>query len=74
MDTFFISSDGPASVIPGLDRVGGQWCGNIASPLELEYSMDRGAWWATVHGVAKSRTQLSDYHTHLVLHQVSCHR
>ena len=21
--------------------------------------MDRGAWWATVHGVAKSRTQLS---------------
>ena len=26
----------------------------------LENSMDRGAWWATVHGVAKSRTQLSD--------------
>ena len=23
--------------------------------------MDRGAWWATVHGVAKSRTRLSDY-------------
>ena len=23
--------------------------------------MDRGAWWATVHGVTKSRTQLSDY-------------
>ena len=22
--------------------------------------MDRGAWWATVHGVAKSRTGLSD--------------
>ena len=22
--------------------------------------MDRGAWWATVHGVTKSRTQLSD--------------
>ena len=26
----------------------------------LENPMDRGAWWATVHGVAKSRTQLSD--------------
>ena len=31
----------------------------------LQYSclgnpMDRGAWWATVHGVSKSRTQLSD--------------
>ena len=24
-------------------------------------SLDRGAWWAVVHGVAKSRTQLSDF-------------
>ena len=23
--------------------------------------MDKGAWWAAVHGVAKSRTQLSDF-------------
>ena len=23
--------------------------------------MDRGAWWATVHGVAKSQTQLNDF-------------
>ena len=30
----------------------------------LENSMDRGAWWDTVHGVAKSRTQLSDWHCH----------
>ena len=34
-------------------------------PIPLQYSclenpMDRGAWWATVHGVAKSWTQLSD--------------
>ena len=28
--------------------------------------MDRGAWWATVYGVAKSRTQLSDQHTHIL--------
>ena len=27
----------------------------------LENSMDRGAWWAAVHGVAKSRTPLSDF-------------
>ena len=27
----------------------------------LENPRDRGAWWATVHGVAKSRTQLSDF-------------
>ena len=26
----------------------------------LEISMGRGAWWAAVHGVAQSRTQLSD--------------
>ena len=30
----------------------------------LENSTDRGAWWATVHGVAKSQTQLSDSHFH----------
>ena len=27
----------------------------------LENPIDRGAWWAAVHGVAKSRTQLSDF-------------
>ena len=34
----------------------------MANPLQyscLENPMDRGAWWATVHGVAKSQTQLS---------------
>ena len=24
--------------------------------------MDRGVWWTTIHGVPKSRTQLSDFH------------
>ena len=36
--------------------------GNV-DPLQypcLENSMDRGAWWATVCGVTKSRTHLSD--------------
>ena len=34
------------------------------TPLQyscLENPMDRGAWWAAVHGVAKSRTQLSNF-------------
>ena len=34
------------------------------TPLQyscLENPMDRGAWWAAVHGVAKSQTQLSDF-------------
>ena len=37
--------------------------GGNGNPLQyscLENSMDRGAWWATVHGVAKSWTQVSD--------------
>ena len=35
--------------------------------LTLENSMDRGSWQATVHGVAKSQTRLSDFHfTHFV--------
>ena len=45
------------------------WVGKIpegenGNPLQyscLENPMDRGAWQATVHGAAKSRTQLSRY-------------
>ena len=32
----------------------------------LENSMDRGAWQAAVHGLTKSWTQLSDYHSHWI--------
>ena len=28
--------------------------------------MDRGAWWATVHGVTKSQTQLSNHHMYFL--------
>ena len=51
-------------VDPWLGKI--PWRGN-GYPLQyccLENPMDRGAWWATVHGVAKSQTQLSDYHFH----------
>ena len=46
--------------VPGLGRSPG---GGDDNPLQyscLENSLDRGAWWATVHGIAKSRTCLSD--------------
>ena len=41
------------------------------SPLQyswMENPMNRGAWGATVHGVANSRTRLSDSHTHTHFH------
>ena len=46
--------------IPGLGRFPGERNGNLLQYYFLEDSMDRGAGWATVHGVAKSWTQLSD--------------
>ena len=48
-------------LIPVLGRSPGE--GN-RYPLQysyLENSMDRGAWWAAVHGVTKSWTRLNDY-------------
>ena len=46
--------------IPGLGRSPGEGNGNPLQYSCLENPMDGGAWWATVHGVAKSRTRLSD--------------
>ena len=39
----------------------GEGNGNPLKYSCLENPMDGGAWWATVHGVAKSRTRLSDF-------------
>ena len=41
---------------PGQGRSPGEGNGNPLQYSCLENSMDRGAWWATVHGVSKSRT------------------
>ena len=57
-------SDGKASAydagdpgsIPGWGRSPGEGNGNPLQYSCLENPMDGGAWWATVHGVAKSRT------------------
>ena len=42
--------------IPGLGRSPGEGNGNPLQYSCLENPMDRGTWWATVHGVAKSWT------------------
>ena len=63
------NSDGKASAynaadpdsIPGSGRSPGEGNGNPLQYSCLENPMDGGAWWATNHGVAKSRTRLSDF-------------
>ena len=47
-------------LIPGSGRSPGGGHGNPLHSSCLENPMDRGAWWATVHGVTKSWTKLSD--------------
>ena len=42
--------------IPGLRKLPGEVNGNPLQYSCLENPTDSGAWWATVHGVAKSRT------------------
>ena len=49
-------SAGDPGSIPGLGRSPREGNGNPLQYSCLENSMDRGAWWATAHGVAKSRT------------------
>ena len=51
---------GDTGSIPGLVRSPGRGNDNSLHYSCLENPMDRGAWWVTVHGVAKSRTPLSD--------------
>ena len=52
---------GDLGSIPGSGRSPGEGNGNSFQYSCLENPMDRGAWWAAVHGVAKSRTQLRDF-------------
>ena len=48
-----------------------------SSALAWKNHMDRGAWWAAVHGVAESRTQLSNFiftfHFHVLEKKMATH-
>ena len=67
-------NEGDTGLIPGLGRSTEE--GNV-NPLQyscLENPMDRGAWWATVHGVAQSCTRLSMHGTSIsLIHQKLIH-
>ena len=43
-------------LVPGLGRCPGEGNGNPVQYSCLDHPMDRGAWWATVHGVSESDT------------------
>ena len=54
-------SAGDTGSIPGLGRSSREGNGNPLPYSCLENPMEGGAWWATVYGVAKSQTRLSDF-------------
>ena len=60
---------GDRSLIPGSGRSPGGGNGNPLQYSCLENPMERGAWWATIHGVVKSLTKLT---LHFTLHILLC--
>ena len=62
-------NEGDPGSIPGLGRSLGEGNGNPLQYSCLENPMDRAAWWATVHGVAKSQTQLSSHFTSYMINE-----
>ena len=50
--------------IPELGRSPEEGNGNPLQYSYLENAMDRGAWWATLHRVTESQTQLKQVSTH----------
>ena len=55
-------SAGDLGLIPGFGRSPGEGNSHPLKYSGLENSMDRGPWQATVHGVTKSLTRLSNFH------------
>ena len=54
--------------IPGSGRSPGEGNGNPLQYSCLGNPTDRGAWWAAIHGVAKSRTWLKQLNIHALIH------
>ena len=68
---------GDEGLIPGSGRSSGEGNGDPLQFSCLGNPTDRGTWWAAVHGVTKSCTQLSNSthtHTHTHTHTMSSER
>ena len=70
----FACNTGDLGSIPGLGRFPWRSNGNPLQYLCLQNPMDRGAWWATVHGVEKCWTQLSNKTTQLNSKRIFMHK
>ena len=58
---------GDAGLIPGMERFPGGGNGNLLQYSCLENPVDRGAWWATVHGVTElDTTEQLSMHTYTI--------
>jgi len=68
--SFPCGSDGKASayIVGDTGSIPGEGNGNPLQYSCLENPMDKGARWATVHGVTKSQTPLSDFTSLTSLH------
>ena len=70
-----LGSSFPILSIPSIWN--GEGNGTLLQYSCLENSMDRGAWWAAVHGVAKSQTRLSNFtftfHFHALENEMATH-
>ena len=66
-----------ARIWKGLRSLGEEGDGTPLQYSCLENPMDGGAWWAAVHGVAKSRTRLGDFtftfHFHALAKEMATH-
>ena len=64
-------------ILVGTNVIKGESDGTLLQYSCLENPMDRGAWWAAVHGVARSRTRLSDFtftfHFHALEKEMATH-
>ena len=63
----FTCNVGDLGLIPGLKDPLEEGMATHSSILAWRITRDRGAWWATVRGVAKSQTRLSDFHSSCLL-------